>query len=181
MTKALAEACRCRSRRRRADKAASISPAAQPRECAVRAARAPARSRDRGRRRATPPCRTLNPFQPRAPCRFAGKLRQRPGWRGRLPRAAPPAPGSASDSWHLEHLGEFMRAVSRSAAPAARRRDLDRDRSGRRRPDQPDLEPPGSQRLRIRALTSAASTRGLVPIRRKASACSMPAMSVLKI
>ena len=43
-------------------------------------------------------------------------------------------------------------------------------RSGRRR------APPWRQRLRMRALSTAASRRGLVPTSRMASACSMPSM-----
>ena len=84
-------------------------------------------------------------------------------------------------SWRSREPRRSRRRWRSRSACRRRRRDTCSRRSGRRvRRSRPIGKPPMRQRLRMRALSTGASWRGLEPTIRSASASSMPAMVGLK-
>ena len=166
---------RPRLRRRRAGTAHRAPPAAI---CAASSRPRPARSRDRARAtRAAALCRIEKPFQPslttpNSTAAFAASEAMA------APSCAPSAPArpgtaavrlpSALGELAVAEIGERFRAGAEIVIVVGEIGLLaDQRRSGTL---------PARQRLRMRALSTAASRRGLEPIIMIASACSIPAI-----
>src|SRR5229473_3738994 len=162
-----------------------ISPVAQPaRIAAVSRPPAPGTSpRSRPPTRAAALCSTLKPFQPsRTILALSASLRASARIAAPSDRASAPCPRiSIGLLAALRVSAQPCRPATSSASVSGPRPS---DVTGKVRssagPTDATLNPPCSQRLRSRALTIAASTRGLLPMRRQASARSIPAMVVLK-